>query len=329
MAITTEVIDCGLARSPREAFARDVRRGLSRRPKSLSSAWFYDDRGSELFEQITQLEEYYLTRCEREILERYASEIAISLRGEPFRILEIGAGDGHKTEILLREFLAQGLEFEYVPIDICHRSIIDLVAKLRRSIYGSFAVRGIVADYHDALGVMRSHLPMRNFVLFLGSSIGNFDHASARRFLRDLRRSLKPGDQALLGFDLKKDPSILQRAYDDSAGVTREFNLNLLDRINRELSGQFDRRRFLHHATYNAAQSCMESWLVSRERHSVPIGALESSFAFAAWEAIRVERSYKYDSQLIASLATATGFSVTQQFRDCQCRFLDSLWMVE
>jgi uncharacterized SAM-dependent methyltransferase len=166
MPITAQIIDTATSCSSTTAFARDVRRGLSRQPKSLSSAWFYDEHGSRLFEQITRLDEYYLTRCEREVLAAHAPQIAQQLGHEPFRVLEIGAGDGHKTEILLRQFVERQLDFEYVPIDICHRSIVDLVAKLRRTIRGEFMVRGIVAEYQDALDVLRSHQPMRNLVLF-------------------------------------------------------------------------------------------------------------------------------------------------------------------
>jgi dimethylhistidine N-methyltransferase len=327
MPITAEIIDTAAACSTSEAFARDVLRGLSRQPKSLSSAWFYDDRGSRLFEEITRLDEYYLTRCEREILSAHAPQIGRRLGREPFRVLEIGAGDGHKTQILLRQFVEQGLDFEYVPIDICQRSIVDLVDKLRRTIRGEFLVRGIVAEYQDALDVLRSHQPMRNLVLFLGSSIGNFNHVQARRFLRGLRDSLAPGDLALIGFDLKKDPHVLQRAYDDSAGVTREFNLNLLDRINRELGGAFDRRFFQHQAAYNSAEACMESFLLSTTAQSVRIEALEQSFDFAPWEAIKVECSYKYDPPLMQSLAAASGFRPVQRFSDARQYFTDSLWI--
>jgi len=325
MPITAEIIET-VACSSTNAFAREVRRGLSRQPKSLSSAWFYDERGSQLFEDITRLEEYYLTRCERAILEKHAAQIADRAGGQPLRVLEIGAGDGHKTEILLRRFVDAQLDFEYVPVDICQRSIVDLIGKLRRTTRGDFRVRGIVAEYQDALEELRHHEPMRNLVLFLGSSIGNFNHTQARRFLRGLRDSLALGDLALIGFDLKKDPQVLQAAYDDSAGVTREFNFNLLDRINRELGGHFERRRFQHQAAYNAAEACMESFLISNTRQSVPIDALEQSFDFDPWEAVKVECSYKYDRPLIESLAAASGFRPLHHFADERQYFVDSLW---
>ena len=153
-----------------------------------------------------------------------------------------------------------------------------------------------------------------NFVLFLGSSVGNFSHAAALRFFRRLRESLRPGDFVLVGFDLKKDLEILHRAYNDSEGVTRLFNLNLLDRINRELGGEFDLGRFAHYGAYNMRKACMESWLVSLENQEVPIHALGRSFSFREWEGIHVERSHKYELSQIESFASAAGFRVQKHF---------------
>lgn len=264
-----------------DRFARDVREGLARRPKTIPSMHFYDDRGSRLFRQITRLTEYYPTHCEREILETHAAEIARTVAAQPLRVVEFGAGDGHKTEVLLRRFLDDGLEFEYVPIDICRQSIEGLCASLRAGTGPRrLRIRGVVAEYLDGLAAVGREPAARNLVLFLGSNVGNLAHPEARRFLRSLRRALQPGDWALIGFDLKKDPEVLRRAYDDPAGVTREFNLNLLDRINRELGGRFDRSRFRHYATYNPRQAAMESWLVSLENQRVPVRALDRVFAF-------------------------------------------------
>jgi L-histidine Nalpha-methyltransferase len=330
MLSTCEVIGTAGRRPLGEAFARDVLRGLSRQPKRLSSAWFYDERGSRLFEQITRLDEYYLTGCEREILTTHAPDLAKSVGGDPFRLIEIGAGDGHKTEILLHHFLHEGLAFEYVPIDICERSVVGLVHKLRHTLRTSgLKVRGIVADYSDALSSLARDPEMRSLVLFLGSSIGNFTHHESLDFLRGLHDLLRPGDLLLMGFDLKKDAAILQRAYDDSLGVTREFNLNLLDRINRELGGDFDRWMFRHQAVYNHDEGCMESYLVSRAAQRVSISALGRRFAFHEEEAIHVERSCKYDLPQIESFATESGFGVRRHFFDRRHWFLDSLWGVE
>jgi L-histidine Nalpha-methyltransferase len=315
------------SRSLSEAFAGQVARGLAGRPKVLSSAWFYDDRGSRLFQQITEQPEYYLTRAEHQILTRYARDIVSQLGDCPVRLIEIGAGDGHKTEVLLREFLAAGLSLEYVPIDICRQSLVDLTHKLRRKLRSPrLAMRGIVADYFDAFPLLESAPPRQNLVLFLGSSIGNFGPRSARKLLAALRKALVPKDLALFGFDLKKDLRVLQAAYDDAAGVTREFNFNLLDRINRELGGRFDRSQFCHHAAYNLRVACMESWLVSRRRQRVRIEALSQSFEFDAWEGIRVERSHKYDLDQIEAFAASAGYAVRQHYTDDRGWFADSLW---
>jgi dimethylhistidine N-methyltransferase len=319
-----------IARSPNARFvASEVRRGLAAEQKTLSSSLFYDARGSELFRQITRLPEYYLTRSEREILETRAADIAGHVGDEPFRLLEIGAGDGHKTEVLLREFIRRGGNLEYLPIDICRKAVAGLTRRLRKRLNGDAgAVRlsGIVADHFDAFKILRRMLTARTLALFLGSSIGNFGAREARRLLLGLRSALAPGDLALIGFDLKKDRYALQRAYDDKSGVTREFNFNLLDRINRDLNGRFDRRDFEHIARYNPRLDCMESWLRSRRRQSVPIERLNLAVRLDSGESIRVERSYKYDLSQIETLAQACGFRIRDHFFDRRRWFVDSLW---
>jgi L-histidine Nalpha-methyltransferase len=327
MQATYEVLDRSETQSGNQAFARDVLDGLSRTPKSIPSMYFYDAVGTRLFQRIMELEEYYPTRSEREILHAHAAEIAAPLSAGPFRLVELGVGDGRKTAVLLRHFLQAGLQFEYVPIDICRQAIIDATATLRRSLDGTpLRVRGIVAEYFDALAAFRRRGAARNLVLFLGSNIGNFTARESRRLLQSLRQALAAGDCLLLGFDLKKDLAVLHRAYNDAKGVTREFNLNLLDRLNRELGASFDRRRFGHYGSYNVEQGCMESWLVSLQEQEVPIRALGRAFAFRAWEGIHVERSHKYDLAQIESLAAATGFRVRQHFFDARRYFADSLW---
>ena len=230
------------------------------------------------------------------------------------------------SQILVRWLLDAGLRFEYVPIDICQQSILDLTASIHGRFDGSLRVRGIVAEYFDGLASLGWASRQPNVVLFLGSSIGNFSHAEARQFFRRLRESLRPGDFVLVGFDLKKDLEILRRAYNDAEGVTRLFNLNLLERINRELGGEFDRGRFAHYGPYNPRGECMESWLVSLEDQEVPIHALGRSFSFRAWEGIHVECSHKYDLLQIESFASAAGFRVQEHFFDSRRWFVDSLW---
>lgn len=319
-------LDRSGTRGPADAFAHDVLAGLSRSPKSIPSMYFYDAEGSRLFQRITELEEYYLTRCECEILTTYASQIAASVFAGPFRLVEFGAGDGRKTEILLRQFLAAGVHFEYVPIDICQQSILDLTTSLHRRFDSSLRVSGLVAEYFDGLAFIVEGNGKPTFVLFLGSNVGNLSHAESQQFFCRLRQSLHAGDCVLVGFDMKKDIRVLHRAYNDSAGLTGLFNLNLLDRINRELGGEFDRRRFAHYGPYDVRNARMESWLVSLEEQEVPIRALGREFSFQSGEGIHVEHSQKYDVPHIEALASAAGFGVRHHFFDARRWFVDSLW---
>lgn len=312
-----------------DAFARDVLEGLSKTPKSIPSVYFYDDVGSRLFQEITELDEYYLTRCEQEILETHGGRIAEIVSAGPFRVVELGAGDGRKTATLLDQLLDGGrsVDCEYVPIDICKQSVRELTESLaHRTADGRFRVRGIAAEYFEGLAMLARQAAQRNLVLFLGSSIGNFSRPEAHEFFHSLRKQLRPGDFALIGFDLLKDPETLRRAYDDSAGVTRQFNLNLLDRINRELGGTFDRRRFEHRAVFNADRRCMESWLVSRLDQQVAVETLGREFAFDAGEGMHVESSHKYEPAEIAAFAAESGFAVQCNFFDARRYFVDSLW---
>lgn len=309
------------------AFARHVADGLSRRPKSLPSMYFYDEEGSRLFQQITELDEYYLTRCEREILEGCSAELAERFSHESFRLVELGAGDGKKTKVLLRRFVERGLSFEYVPVDICEESLVALSSSLRPlTARGQMRISGMAAEYFDALASLPRQKSQSTCVLFLGSNIGNFRPPETNRFLGDLRQTLQPGDRLLIGFDLKKDPRALARAYNDLRGVTREFNFNLLDRINRELGGEFARERFHHRGIYNTRLSRMESWLVSLDRQQVAIRELGRRFSFRRGEGIHVECSYKYDLDHIERLAAASGFAIEEHFFDRRRWFVDSLW---
>lgn len=330
METLPEILTIEGARATTDTFAADVLAGLSRRPRSLPCKYFYDETGSRLFQQITETQEYYLTRCEAEILHQSCGALGRLMGCGPFRLVELGAGDGRKTGILLRHFLQCGLDFQYVPVDICGEAINVLVDRLgRQYVDPPLLICGLAAEYFDALGWLKGQDTLRNLVLFLGSSIGNFNRRQTRRFLMRLRRSLNPGDYVLLGFDLKKDLQLLHRAYNDAGGVTRRFNLNLLQRINRELDGNFNLDQFQHLGYYNAARGRMESWLVSTSEQRVCLGQLGQTFSFRAWEAVHVENSYKYDVREIEELAAGAGFAVERHLFDSQRYFVDSLWRVE
>ncbi len=304
-------------------FGDDVRSGLTAVQKSLSPRYFYDDLGSALFEAICNLPEYYPTRTEAEILRRHGGEMAAAISGVT-RVIELGSGSADKTRLLLGEIARRG-EIEYVPVDIdphvLEKSGRELLAE-----YPRLRVSAICSDFtrpSRALAELDGEEP--TLILFLGSTIGNFLPREAAAMLRDVRRLVRPGDAFLLGVDLKKPSEILEAAYNDALGVTAAFNLNLLQRINRELSGRFDMRSFGHRAFYDQAQGRIEMHLVSLREHSVPIDALNLEVAFSEGETIHTENSYKYDDEAIALMAADSGFEVAKRWADSKAWFADVL----
>lgn len=314
---------------PVRDFAYDVLIGLSEKPKRLSSKYFYDDAGSRLFQRIMELDAYYPTELETEILTRHAREIVRSSVGSgPFNLVDLGAGDGKKTMILLDELQRSGVDFTYVPVDISEGAMRQLVRTVKERL-PDVRVRGLVCEYVDGVHYLgRNERDRKSLVLFLGSNIGNFNAASGRAFMRRLWSSLCEDDHVLVGFDLKKDIEVLLAAYNDPAGVTAQFNLNLLLRMNRELGANFDVSQFRHFGTYNVFSGAMESYLVSLEPQTVRVEALEHTFAFDAWEPIHTEYSYKYLRSDAETLARETGFEIVGRFEDARGWFLDALFAV-
>jgi L-histidine N-alpha-methyltransferase len=310
------------------AFALDVLNGLSETPKRLSSRWIYDDEGSRLFSQICELDEYYPTRTEAEILRCHTGEILESAGTHDLDIVDLGAGDGRKTNIVLQAAIKQLEGIHYVPIDISEASMSSLVINTRAQFPG-LQVAGIVAEYFDGLHWLSNSNDRRKLVLFLGSNIGNFNRVQARVFLRQLWEALNDGDQVLIGFDMKKSIELLLAAYNDKQGVTAAFNKNLLKRINRELGGNFDLTAYRHFATYDVFSGAMESYIVSLEQQTVVIRELQSTFEFSEWEPIHTEYSYKYRLSDIDELALDTGFGIVDQYHDAKGWFTNSLWQVE
>jgi L-histidine Nalpha-methyltransferase len=304
-------------------FAEDVRAGLSAAQKTLPSKYFYDAIGSLLFEAICQLPEYYLTRAEAEILRARAPEV-IEATGTPLSIIELGSGSSVKTRYLIAAALARQPSLRYRPVDIS-ASALETSASALTADYPGLIVDGVNADYTTGLGRISRNGSRRTLALFLGSNVGNFDPPEAQRLLRSVHDMLDPGDGFLLGADLKKDPHTLERAYDDSLGVTAAFNLNLLGRINRELGGRFELRNFYHRSRYNTDFARIESHLVSRRRQDVRINAIDMDVPFEDGEYIHTESSYKFDDASVARLADASGFSVGSEWVDPQNRFADYL----
>jgi len=304
-------------------FRRDVLAGLSARPRSLPSLYFYDAWGSRLFQRIMALPEYYPTRCEREILERHSGRIAASIGGGPATVVDLGEDAGEKTRVLLSR-LAGSRCLAYAPVDVSPAALREASARVRRE-WPAVEVVPVEGEYAEGLRWLRNREENGTLlVLFLGSNIGNLERRQAVSFLRELRLALRPRDQVLVGLDLVKDPIFLQRAYDDAAGVTAAFNLNLLARLNRELGADFDLAGFQHRATFDPARPAMESWLVSRRQQTATVAG--ERFTFRAGEAIHTEISCKYREQDLAHLAWESGFEEVGRFLDSRRWFADVLW---
>ena len=270
------------------------------------------------------LPEYYLTQSEYEILDTYKNDLLTlsAADGQPFNLIELGAGDGLKTKLLLSHFWEQKASFAYVPVDISADALNGLVADVNQE-WPDLRLRPHHGDYFNALEQLSGESDARRVVLFLGSNVGNFTLAETRQFYRQLHQHLRPGDLVLTGFDLKKSPPIIQAAYDDKQGVTRAFNLNLLQRINRELDADFDLTAFDHSVGYNPASGEMCSYLSSRQNQEVHIGALNLTVSFFQGEAMRTEVSRKFNPPQIEQLAQRSGFSIAGWFTDSKSYFAD------
>jgi L-histidine N-alpha-methyltransferase len=303
--------------------ADEVRAGLAAVPKSLPAKYFYDELGSKLFEAICLLPEYYPTRAEREILARSADEIVARV-DTPVELLELGNGSAEKTRFVIESILRRQPELHYVPVDISAAALESSSRELLGA-YPALRITAYASDYSGALEQLRTRRPARRLALFLGSNIGNFRRRRARALLRELRSALGPGDALLLGADLKKDPAILELAYDDPVGVTAAFNLNILARINRELDADFDLRRFRHRARYNERRGRIEMYLVSSAEQSVEIRSLRMRVQFGEGETIHTEDSHKYDLDDLSKLARGAGFERVATWVDEQERFSSSL----
>jgi dimethylhistidine N-methyltransferase len=310
-------------------FAGDVRRGLTAARKSLPPKYFYDELGSQLFEAICLLPEYYLTRAEGEIFARRSEEIVARAReGSRVTLFELGSGSATKTRRIVEALVAAQGELKYVPVDISPAALEAGSQALLRE-FKSLQVSAYASDYDAALPLLAGEMREgeRALVLFLGSNVGNFDREGAREFLKKVRRVLRAGDCLLLGADLKKERSVLEAAYDDALGVTAAFNLNLLARINRELRADFPVRDFRHVALYDEREGRVEMHLESAREQTVNIGALELSINFREGERIHTENSYKYDLEGLSALAAETGFERAETWLDSKERFSSNLFV--
>lgn len=308
-------------------FAEDVLRGLSDKPKTLSSRYFYDDEGSRLFMEIMKLPEYYLTRAELKVFSEQTDAVydAFISNANGVDIIELGAGDGTKTAILIEHFLDRDLDFTYSPIDISQEAN-DALAENFSQKFPELRISPHTGDYFHVLRSLKNGSDRRKVILFLGSNIGNFLRDDAVEFFRQLREIMNHNDRLFIGFDMQKDPRTIVAAYDDKQGVTAEFNLNLLRRINRELGGDFDLSKWSHYAQYRPMECAARSFLISREKQTVTIDALKRSFEFQQWEAIFMEISQKYTHDMIREMASESGFEIEREFFDEENFYIDSFW---
>lgn len=307
--------------------AIDTHKGLSARPKYLLPKYFYDDTGSRIFQDIMRMPEYYLTDCELEVFSTYKTEIANAFLDEAdsINLIELGAGDGLKTKILLVKLVSSSADFRYFPIDISQKTNDSLVNDLKEEI-PQLQVEARTGDYFDVMEELNTLNGTRKIVLFLGANLGNYSHDEALQFLKQLASVTHKGDKVLIGFDMKKSPEIIINAYSDPHGHTRKFNLNHLLRINSELGADFNTNLFEHHTTYSPFTGMVKSYLVSKSKQTVYIETLDESYDFEKWEPVFMELSQKHDFKDIKQLALSSGFEIEQNFTDSKKYFVDSLW---
>lgn len=309
-------------------FFHDIWEGLNATPKKLSSKYFYDEIGDKIFQEIMETPEYYLTNCELEIFSEKTSEISdlILNNKSPFDLVELGAGDAMKSSYLLKDLVAKEAIFTYYPIDISN-NIISLLHKNIPETIPGIHITGMNGEYFDMLHQLQSHSSRKKVILFLGSSIGNIPFEHTSDFLGALYKNMNPGDLILIGFDLKKDPGLILAAYNDRAGVTKRFNLNLLQRINKELDADFDISQFEHCPVYDPESGACRSYLKSLKKQRVRIGE-EGWIHFEEGETIFMEISQKYTLQQIDDLAIQNGYQPIKNVLDSKGWFADAIWKV-
>ena len=312
-----------------DTFYRDVISGLKLVPKRLNSKYFYDAKGDKIFQEIMNCQEYYPTRCELEIFSEKTAEIceAIIAGGDSFDLIELGAGDATKSSYLLKYLLEKKADFTYLPIDISGNVISYLTDNLPVTLPG-LKIRGLNGEYFEMLKEAASISRRRKVVMFLGSNIGNMTTNDAAAFCKTLRDHLAEGDMALIGFDLKKNPKTILAAYNDKGGITKRFNLNLLERINRELNADFHLSKFDHYATYDPETGACRSYLVSLEEQDVIINGKERVH-FQKDEYIYMEISQKFTVVQTGQIADIAGFKAVNCFFDSKKWFLDAIWVAE
>ena len=298
-------------------FEEDVYKGLTDFPKHLSSKYFYDTKGDALFQDIMQMPEYYLTDSEFEILDDYKQELSdlFTLGSSRFNLIELGAGDGKKTKIILRHLSESNIDFTYHPIDISQNVLNQLETSLHEEL-PKVQVKTEQGTYFETLEKINSDNGIKKVILFLGSNIGNLLHQQAIEFLKSIQQLMHDDDLFLVGFDQKKHPKTILDAYNDKTGITEAFNKNVLTRINSELNANFDLDQFLHWEVYDPETGTAKSYLVSKKEQTVFLEKIRLQVDFGPWETIHTEISQKYDDRTVQWLAEKSGLQIENVFVD-------------
>ncbi|SDQ10096.1 dimethylhistidine N-methyltransferase [Chryseobacterium soldanellicola] len=309
-------------------FRSDVLEGLKRIPKKLSSKYFYDKTGDGLFQKIMAMPEYYLTKCELDIFKNKTADLAqlIIPENEPFDLIELGAGDAMKSTFLLKYLIEKGTDFTYMPIDISGNILSVLNEKLNAEL-PALKIISLEGEYFEMLQKAASLSSRKKVILFLGSNIGNMSLKEAESFCFNLNQNLASGDVVLIGFDLQKNPHTILNAYNDKAGITAAFNLNLLTRINRELGADFNLEQFQHYQTYDPLTGACRSFLVSLKDQNINIG--NDTISFSENELIDMEISQKFSPEKIKELGEKSGFRMIGEIKDSKKWFVDTAWQVK
>jgi len=308
----------------KEQFNKDVDQGLSSSPKTLPSKYFYDKKGDELFVEIMNMPEYYVTRAEYEIFKEQNDQIIRDLELDPnkyFELIELGPGDGTKTKELLKTLIKRNFNFDYLPIDISNNALDQLEQSIKKEL-PEVSVQTKHGDYFEMLESLKDTKHLK-IVLFLGSNIGNSTDEQASDFIYKLGANLKLGDKLLLGVDLIKSANIVGPAYDDPTGITRMFNLNLLNRINKELDGNFKIENFIHKPEYSEEDGIARSFIESTKDQTVKINGNVNTYLLKKGEKIHTEISRKYNDKIIKSIIKDTDFQISGKLTDSRNYFSD------
>lgn len=308
-------------------FQEHVKEGLTAYPKYLSSRYIYDEKGDVLFQKIMALPEYYLTQAEYNIIDQHKDALAqIAIDEKGIDLIELGAGDGKKTKVLLKHLNDRNANFTYIPIDISQHSIDELTSSIK-DLWPDMDVQGEQGRYFSVLDKLASYNNRPKLIIVLGSNIGNLEHPEAIKFLEQIQNSMSDKDYLFMGFDQKKNPLTIQNAYSDKTGVTQEFNRNLLHRINKEMDANFPVDTFEHWESYDPETGTAKSFLLATQPCTVKINAIELDINFDKWETIHTEISQKYDDRTVEWLAQQAGLKIKEIYEDNDQLFKNYLFI--